>query len=74
MSDPKTRPEDTRKEREKRTAHEPKLRVDLSIPEWGDPVCSCEAEPYWLEVAEDLDEQSEAVEHDAPAPAPAKPE
>jgi len=34
-------------------------------PEWGDSICSCEAEPYWQQAAEELErEQKEQKKHE----------
>ncbi|MGE0079682.1 MAG: hypothetical protein AB7U81_00125 [Thiohalomonadaceae bacterium] len=41
------------------------VRIDTSEPEWGDPVCACEAEPYWLEVAEEQEQETKKEEEDS---------
>ena len=30
-------------------------RMHADVPDWSDPVCSCEAEPYWLEIGEEIE-------------------
>jgi hypothetical protein len=47
MTDPKKQPD----------VAKPSAKPVASVPDWGDPVCSCEAEPYWLEVEEELERQ-----------------
>ncbi len=29
-------------------------KMHENVPVWSDPCCSCEAEPYWREVAEEM--------------------
>jgi len=29
-------------------------KMHQNVPVWSDPCCSCEAEPYWREVAEEM--------------------
>ena len=29
-------------------------KMHRNVPVWSDPCCSCEAEPYWREVAEEM--------------------
>lgn len=38
-------------------APEPKPEVKEDPEEWADPICVCEAEPYWQEVAERLERE-----------------
>ncbi len=31
-------------------------------PEWGDPICPCEAEPYWQQAGEEMEREWKARE------------
>lgn len=63
MTDPKDRSAQSTDDTEVASVHKASSRIsvpiDTSEPEWGDPICSCEAEPYWLEVAEEQEREEE---------------
>jgi hypothetical protein len=42
-------------------------RMHDNVPVWSDPCCSCEAEPYWLAVADDVENDRDG---ESPASAP----
>lgn len=50
------------------TSERIKVRMPDVVPDWGDPVCSCEAEPYWLAVAEELEQAAEEEKEFTPPP------
>ncbi len=67
MTDPKRPPEEPGRAGKQAAEQLPPLkattaRMNEDVPEWSDPVCSCEAEPYWLEVSDEIEDKQQAGE------------
>lgn len=75
MADPKVHPDEAKGgEASKLATPEASSRVTVrmndNVPDWSDPVCTCEAEPYWLEVSEELEQQDREKDQETPPSTP----
>lgn len=63
MADPREekRPPEPAKKQEVSTGH-----MHENVPDWSDPTCACEAEPYWQAVGEEEEAKKRQDENPEP--------